>query len=91
MDHQRLKALIDSVGQEMFPNGLPEDPSVLPNFSDSCDVIQAAFERDPEAFEGINSVENEAGLPIWVREGYDWQPPDDDDDYGLDLEDDDED
>jgi hypothetical protein len=38
------------------------------------DVYAAAYEEDPTSFEGVNWVNSEDGLPVWVRPGVDWQP-----------------
>jgi hypothetical protein len=38
------------------------------------DVYAAAYEKDPDSFEGVNWVNSEDGLPVWVRPGVNWQP-----------------
>jgi hypothetical protein len=38
------------------------------------EVYHAAFAEDPTSFEGVNWVNSDEGLPVWVRPGVNWQP-----------------
>lgn len=44
-------------------------------------VYEEGFRRRPEIFEGINWINSDEGMPLWVREGVEWIP-----DYELDDE-----
>lgn len=36
------------------------------------EVYDLAFERKPEAFEGIQWINSDDGIPAWVRPGVEW-------------------
>ena len=48
-----------------------------------CSVLEALFEEQPELFEGSSWMNDDNGMPLWVRPGVTWIP-----DYELDDEDD---
>lgn len=52
------------------------------------EALAATFAKHPEVFEGIDYINSDEGLPLWVREGVEWEPEsyddDDDDDYEED-------
>lgn len=42
-----------------------------------CEVMEACFEERPELFEGIKWVNDDNGMPLWVRPGVEWSVDDD--------------
>lgn len=38
------------------------------------DTITDLFGTNPELFEGANWINDDNGLPLWVREGVEWKP-----------------
>ena len=49
-----------------------------------CSVLEALFEEQPELFEGSSWMNDDNGMPLWVRPGVTWIPDfelDDEDDY----------
>ena len=77
---ERFKEIVEAVGRELYPDAKPE--SIFVEFVRSEEIYATAFERDPDAFEGVQWVNNEDGMPVWVRPGVEWQTDlEDDEDY----------
>lgn len=77
---ERFKAIVEAVGRELYPDAKPENFFV--DFERLEEIYATAYERDPEAFDGVQWVNNEEGMPLWVRPGVEWQTDlDDEDDY----------
>jgi hypothetical protein len=38
------------------------------------EALAATFEKHPEVFDGINYINSDEGMPLWVREGVEWEP-----------------
>jgi hypothetical protein len=45
-----------------------------------CDVVETCFTERPELFEGIQWINDENGMPLWVKPGVEWTIEDDYDD-----------
>ena len=48
------------------------------------EVLAEVFERSPDLFNDMAYMNNENGMPLWVRPGVTWTPeqdPDEEDDY----------
>ena len=39
-----------------------------------CEVLEALFEKEPELFSDYRWINDESGMPLWVRPGVDWIP-----------------
>lgn len=89
--NDKLEAAIELVSAELFPKeqwdkftaqyeqiGLSNDLYEM-----RWEVLATVFERDPELFEGINWINDDNGMPLWVRPGVNWIPD-------FELEDDDD-
>jgi hypothetical protein len=67
-------SLVEGVAEELYPGAskvADENPLALDCLSH---IYDTAFERNPDAFKGIQSIDSEYGLPAWVRPGVEWEP-----------------
>jgi hypothetical protein len=39
-----------------------------------CHVLETVFEESPDLFEGIDWMNDDNGMPLWVRPGVKWIP-----------------
>jgi hypothetical protein len=79
--------LVDQISLELFTKEQWEEAGQFDDLmgtSDStdmlCQVLDAAFERNPDVFESIQWINSDYGFPLWVRPGVEWEPENDDDD-----------
>lgn len=79
--YDELSRFVEEVGKELFPDVVSQ--GTFDDYMSECFIYETAFERNPEVFGDIRWINNEDGLPLWVRPGVEWIP-----DY--ELEDDDE-
>lgn len=70
---ERFKALIEAVSLDLFPDAANQEYTHFERYDKQQEVFAVAFERDPEAFDGIQFLNDEDGLPLWVRPGYEDQ------------------
>ena len=73
---ERFKALIEATARELYPDSSEEDEPHFQVYTKHQEVFAVAYEKDPDAFEGIRFLNDEDGLPLWIRPGCedDWQP-----------------
>lgn len=45
-----------------------------------CEVFETCFEEKPELFEGLRWINDDNGMPLWVKPGVEWTIEDDNDD-----------
>jgi hypothetical protein len=45
-----------------------------------CHVIETVYSEQPELFEGVTWMNDDNGMPLWVRPGVTWMPDQLDDD-----------
>jgi len=79
--------LVDQISLELFTKDQWEEANQvdgLLGLSETtdmmCQVLDVAFERNPNVFESIQWINSDYGFPLWVRPGVEWSPEDDDDD-----------
>lgn len=84
-DFTEFSSYILSVGRELIPGYDPDNTEDL-DYLTRCAVFETAFERRPELFEKLSWINDDDGMPLWVRPGVEWSP-----DYELADETDDED
>jgi len=70
-------SLVEGVAEELFTKdewleAEQDDGLQLEHFGMLSEVYSTAFERDPEAFAGIQTISSDYGLPAWVRPGVEW-------------------
>lgn len=89
---EEFVAYVDKVSEELYSpeewkaQSDQEDETNFPPFELNLmreHVFTTCFERRPELFEGIQWINSEIGVPLWVREGVVWRSDydDDEDDY----------
>jgi hypothetical protein len=81
-----LSALIDSISTELFSKDDWDEARGTDSLIGSTEyndmlsqVLDAAFNRQPESFKGMQWINTEWGFPLWVRPGVEWEPEEDDD------------
>jgi hypothetical protein len=79
--------LVDHISLELFTKEQWEEAGQFDDLmgtSDSadmlCQVLDVAFERNPDVFDSIQWINSDYGFPLWVRPGVEWEPENDDDD-----------
>jgi hypothetical protein len=85
---QELKEVLETVGAELHPT---KADSFFEEYEQMCEIYQVAFERRPDVFEGLRWINDEGGMPLWVKQGVEWeldQDYDDDDTLPYDEDDD---
>jgi hypothetical protein len=91
---EEFGAYVDKVSEELYSpeeweaQRLIEEQTKLPPLELNGmreHVFSTCFERRPDLFEGIQWINSEYGLPLWVREGVEWrlEDEDEDDDYYI--------
>jgi hypothetical protein len=95
LDRRSLEIGLTLYTQEEWDNAIKESDEKGFSYQHNemvGDALAATYEQHPDLFEGIDYINTEDGFPLWVREGYDWQPDFyDEDDVGYTDEDDEED
>ena len=60
----------------------------IPYYDMQCEVFDTLFSQQPDLFVNYQWINDETGMPLWVRPGVEWVPQheldDDDDDYFYD-------
>ena len=84
-DFSQLNSFLISVSKELFPDHDPNGETALDYFL-QCDVYGEAYDRRPELFDKLLWINDEDGMPLWVRPGVDWIP-----DHELDDDEEEED
>ena len=87
-----LSTLIDTISLELFTKDQWDyargTDSYLGTYTFNdmlSQVMGLAFERSPDTFGGVQWINDDFGIPLWVRPGVEWSPDDDDEDEDFDL------
>ena len=73
-------SLVEQVAEELYSKGewqAAEEnggPLNLEHYEMLQEVYDAAYGRDPDAFNGIQWINSEYDMPAWVRPGVEWEP-----------------
>jgi hypothetical protein len=71
--------LVEGIAAELYTQSQWEDaiengsPLNLEHYEMLQEVYDTAYERDPDAFKGIQWINSDYGMPAWVRPGVEWQ------------------
>jgi hypothetical protein len=84
LDFSELGDFIISVGRELCPGYDPDNASSTEYFQ-QCEIYSTAYDRRPELFNKLQWINNDDGMPLWVRPGVEWKP-----EYDLSYDDDDD-
>ena len=83
----RLKELLEAKSLELYPDALNQQYSLFEEQEMLQEIYDSVYEENPEVFDGIQWLDSDLGLPVWVRPGVEWIPAhelEDDDDDDLD-------
>jgi hypothetical protein len=81
-DYSDFQQFAESVGLELFSKEQWDNAHAHSNSISFLNleanemletVYSTAYERRPELFESIQWINDEAGLPIWVKPGVEWE------------------
>ena len=67
---ERLQSLLKAISNELYPDAADQNFSHFERYDKEQEIFALAFEREPEAFDGLRFLNNEDGLPVWIRPGY---------------------
>jgi hypothetical protein len=82
----RLTGLLEAKSLELYPDAPNQQYSLFEEQEMLQEIHDAVYEENPEVFDGIDWLDSDLGLPLWVRPGAEWIPAHEleDDDYELD-------
>lgn len=70
--------LVESVAHELYSKSEWEEAEADPCFLLKTDMLtnvyDTAFTRNPKAFDNIQWINDDNGMPAWVRPGVEWSP-----------------
>lgn len=72
--------LVEAVAAELYTEAEwkeaieNDSPLGFEHFDMLTEVYELAFRREPEAFDSIQWINTEYGMPAWVRPGVEWEP-----------------
>ena len=81
-DFSEFQDFAQKIGLELYSkeqwDSVTDDSDSLPFLNLEANemyenVYATAYERRPELFDSIHWINDEAGLPIWVKPGVDWE------------------